>query len=96
MNTTLGLLKQEEALQVYETVGKTWTMAELMDTGEGLPTKLHVLPPGEWQGIPPAVTSGSGLSIGPIGEHIDIVINGKAGTAMQAFASQLNPQKLPQ
>ena len=27
-------MKQEEALQVYETVGKSWTMAELMDTGE--------------------------------------------------------------
>ena len=27
-------MKQEEALQVYETVGKTWTMAELMETGE--------------------------------------------------------------
>ena len=29
-----------------------------------------------------------------IGEHIDIVINGKAGSAMQAFASQLNPAEI--
>ena len=90
-------MKQEEALQVYETVGKTWTMAELMDTGEKVyQQNCMSCHQANGEGIPPAFPSlvGQGLSIGPIGEHIDIVINGKAGTAMQAFASQLNPAEI--
>jgi len=44
------------------------------------------------QGIPPAFPSlvGAPLTTGPIEGHVDIVLNGKAGTAMQAFAGQLN------
>ena len=30
------------------------------------------------------------MELGPIEGHIDIVMNGKAGTGMQAFAAQLN------
>ena len=37
----------------------------------------------------PAMT-GSKIITGPLKGHIDIVLNGKAGTAMQAFAAQLN------
>ena len=78
-------------------VGKTWTMAELMDTGEKVyQQNCMSCHQANGEGIPPAFPSlvGQGLSIGPIGEHIDIVINGKAGTAMQAFASQLNPAEI--
>jgi cytochrome c oxidase subunit 2 len=90
-------MKQDEARQVYETVGKTWTMAELMETGEKVyQQNCLTCHQANGQGIPPAFPSlvGQGLSIGPIGEHIDIVINGKAGTAMQAFAAQLNPAEI--
>ncbi|MEX2352596.1 MAG: cytochrome c, partial [Gammaproteobacteria bacterium] len=44
------------------------------------------------QGLPPvfpAITDGP-ITTGPIEGHIDIVINGSAGTAMQAFGEQLN------
>ena len=47
-------------------------------------------------GVPgafPAIT-GSAIAIGPIEAHVDIVLNGKAGTAMQAFAAQLNDADL--
>jgi cytochrome c oxidase subunit 2 len=90
-------MKQEEARQVYETVGKTWTMAELMETGEKVyQQNCLTCHQANGQGIPPAFPSlvGQGLSIGPIADHIDIVINGKAGTAMQAFAAQLNPAEI--
>jgi cytochrome c oxidase subunit 2 len=90
-------MKQDEARQVYETVGKTWTMAELMETGEKVyQQNCLTCHQANGQGIPPAFPSlvGQGLAIGPIGEHIDIVINGKAGTAMQAFAAQLNPAEI--
>lgn len=48
------------------------------------------------QGIPgafPAIT-GSSIVTGLIGSHIDIVVNGKTGTAMQAFKEQLSAVEL--
>lgn len=90
-------MKQQEALQVYETVGKTWTMAELMETGEQVYAQAcQSCHQANGQGIPPAFPSlvGQGLAIGPIDAHIDIVVNGKAGSAMQAFAAQLNPAEI--
>lgn len=44
------------------------------------------------QGIPgafPAIT-GSAIATGAIDAHIDIIVNGRAGTAMQAFKEQLS------
>lgn len=48
------------------------------------------------QGIPPAFPSliGSPVTIGPLEEHLDLIINGKPGTAMQAFRQQLTPRQL--
>ena len=89
--------KQEEARLVYETVGKEWTKDELMATGEDVYARVcQTCHQANGQGIPPAFPSlvGTGLSVGPIDAHIDIVVNGKAGTAMQAFGSQLNPAEL--
>ena len=43
-------------------------------------------------GVPgafPALT-GSAVATGPVGDHIDIILNGKAGTAMMAFGAQLD------
>jgi cytochrome c oxidase subunit 2 len=37
---------------------------------------------------------GRGLAVGPIQDHINIIINGQAGTAMQAFGSQLNAAEI--
>jgi cytochrome c oxidase subunit 2 len=37
----------------------------------------------------PAIT-GSPVATGPIAGHMDIILNGRTGTAMQAFAAQLN------
>ncbi|PMJ98712.1 cytochrome c oxidase subunit II [Vibrio sp. 10N.261.55.A7] len=41
----------------------------------------------------PAI-KGSKIVLGDIDEHIDIVVNGRSGTAMQAFANQLTEQEL--
>ena len=49
--------------------------------GEGLPNVF----PG---------MKGSAIVLGDIAAHIDIVLNGKAGTAMQAFGPQLNDADL--
>ena len=34
------------------------------------------------------------MANGAMGDHIDMVLHGKAGTAMQAFGVQLNPAQL--
>lgn len=89
--------KQAEALEVFNTVGKTWTQDELMVKGEEVYLQHCAAchqPNG--QGIPPAFPSlvGQGLAVGPIQNHIDIILYGKAGTAMQAFGQQLNPAEI--
>jgi cytochrome c oxidase subunit II len=47
-------------------------------------------------GTPPAFPAlrGSAIATGPISAHIHIVLDGKSGTAMQAFKSQLSVQQL--
>ncbi|MDN5499681.1 cytochrome c oxidase subunit II [Shewanella sp. DNRA4] len=47
-------------------------------------------------GMPPAfpALAGSVIATGPVANHIDIVMHGKPGTAMQAFGTQLTPQQL--
>ncbi|MGS0681458.1 cytochrome c oxidase subunit II [Shewanella sp. 125m-7] len=47
-------------------------------------------------GLPPAFPSlvGSPIITGPVAAHLDIVINGKQGTAMQSFSAVLTPQQI--
>ena len=48
------------------------------------------------QGIPgvfPAIT-GSAIATGDINKHIDMIMNGKPGTAMAGFKDQLNDVEL--
>jgi cytochrome c oxidase subunit 2 len=72
---------------------QTWTMDDLVARGESVyNTNCAACHQANGQGIPgvfPAIT-GSAIATGEIGAHIDIGMNGKAGTAMQAFAGQLN------
>jgi cytochrome c oxidase subunit II len=48
------------------------------------------------QGLPPAfpALANSAIALGPIGDHVDIVLNGKAGSAMAAYGGLLNPVDL--
>ncbi|MBA6352396.1 cytochrome c oxidase subunit II [Colwellia sp. BRX8-3] len=47
-------------------------------------------------GLPPAFPAlkGSPVATGSIAEHIDIVLNGKAGTGMQAYGKQLSMKQI--
>jgi len=89
--------KQEEARLVYETVGKEWTMDELLAEGEQVYTRncvaCHQV---NGQGIPPAFPSlvGQGVAVGPVAENVDVLLNGRPGTAMQAFGQQLNAAEI--
>lgn len=48
------------------------------------------------KGMPPAFPAmiGSPIATGPVAQHIDIVLNGKTGTAMQAFKDQLTNEQI--
>jgi cytochrome c oxidase subunit 2 len=76
---------------------KTWTLDELMARGEETYNKVcaacHQV---NGQGLPPAFPGlvGSAIATGDIAAHLEIVLNGKAGTAMQAFGPQLNDLEL--
>ncbi len=72
---------------------KTWSMDELMAKGEQVyATTCLACHQANGEGmlnVFPAL-KGSAIATGDIAKHIDIVLHGKAGTAMQAFGSQLD------
>ncbi len=76
---------------------RTWTLDELMQQGEQVYLRACAachLPNGE--GVPGAFPAlkGSAIALGDVAAHIDIVLNGKNGTAMQAFRDQLSATEL--
>ncbi|MBA4501081.1 cytochrome c oxidase subunit II [Marinobacterium sp. 3-1745] len=76
---------------------RTWTLDELMQQGEQVYLRACAachLPTGE--GVPGAFPAlkGSAIATGEVAAHIDIVLNGKSGTAMQAFRDQLSASEL--
>jgi cytochrome c oxidase subunit 2 len=72
---------------------RTFEMSELVTRGEQVYqancAACHQANGMGMAGVFPAI-SGSPVATGPIAAHIDIVMNGKAGTAMAAFAGQLS------
>jgi cytochrome c oxidase subunit 2 len=66
-------------------VDKTWTMDDLMEKGrDAYNSKCGACHQINGQGLPPAfpALAGSKIATGPIAGHLDIILNGKAGTAM--------------
>ncbi len=72
---------------------RTFEMSELVTRGEQVYqancAACHQANGMGMAGVFPAI-SGSPVATGPIAAHIDIVMNGKPGTAMAAFAGQLS------
>lgn len=78
-------------------VNKVWTMQELMKHGEQVYSRICAAchqPNG--LGLPPTFPAmkGSKIATGPIEDHLNIVFNGKMGTAMQAFKGQLTDTEI--
>ena len=76
---------------------REWAMDELMERGETVyGTSCAACHQANGEGIPGVFPSlvGTPMVLEDIEGHIDIVMNGKAGTAMQAFAAQLNDADL--
>lgn len=74
-------MSMEELMSTGERVYQGWCVACHQATGAGLP------------GIFPAI-KGSQLVLTDRAAHIDIIVNGKPGTAMQAFGRQLSLKEL--
>ncbi|MDA0130095.1 cytochrome c oxidase subunit II [Vibrio sp. MarTm2] len=85
--------KQEAAASLTSTLSKQ----ELIDIGTQVYVdRCAVCHQANGAGIPgafPAIT-GSAVATGDISEHIDVIVNGRAGTAMQAFANQLTDKEI--
>ena len=80
-----------------ENLSKTFTHEELMAEGEQVyGTFCASCHQANGQGVPPVFPSlvGSPVIVGPRDEHIKLVIDGVAGTAMQAFGKQLDAAQL--
>ena len=95
-NQWLVEMKQAKA-QASDAATKNWTLAELMTKGEEVYSRACAAchqPNGE--GIPGAFPAlkGSPMMVGDPAAHIDVVLNGKSGTAMQAFRDQLSAVEL--
>lgn len=84
--------KKEAASAVRELSKKTFTLDELMAQGEEAYNRscaaCHQVNGQGIDGVFPSMIGG--MTTGDITAHIDIVVNGKAGTAMQAFGGQLS------
>ncbi len=80
-----------------EALSKTFTAEELMAEGEAVYSTFCAschMPNGK--GVPPVFPSidGSAIATGPRDEHLEIIVYGKAGTAMQAFGKQLDAAQI--
>lgn len=87
----------ERQAQLAEAAKQAWSYDQLMAHGKDVyDTNCAACHGADGKGVPgvfPALT-GSPLATGDIKEHIQIVLNGKIGTAMQAFKTQLSDQDI--
>lgn len=69
---------------------KKWTKAELMERGKQVYNTCVACHGLNGEGIGPfPKLAGSKIASGPLSEHLNIVLKGKPGTAMQAFGQQM-------
>lgn len=89
--------QKQQAVAAAESSNKTWTKDELMDHGKTVyATNCMACHQANGEGIPnvfPGLKD-SAIALGDIAKHIDVVVNGVSGTAMQAFGPQLNDADL--
>ena len=85
--------KKVAAAAEREMAKQTFTLEQLMVKGEAAYNRscaaCHMA---NGEGIPGAFPGlkGSAIALGPVAEHLDAVVNGVSGTAMQAFGGQLS------
>lgn len=87
-------MKKEAAAAAASAATREWSMEDLVARGEGVyQANCSACHGPTGAGIPgafPAITGSSIVLDSDPAAHIDIVVNGKAGTAMASFKGQLN------
>lgn len=81
------------AALVEASASKVWSKDDLITRGQEVYARnCLACHQAEGQGVPPVFPAlkGGAITTGDIAAHIDIVLNGKPGTAMAAWAAQLN------
>lgn len=87
--------KQAEAAEIKELMAQTFSMDELMQRGKGVYTRSCIACHGaNGEGGVGKAIAGSPIATGEVAQHINLMVNGVAGTAMQAFGGQLNDVEL--
>jgi len=82
--------ESQRAAAAEASAEKTWSRDALMVRGKALyETKCAACHLGTGLGLPPAFPplKGSAIATGPVAKHLEVVIKGRAGTAMQAWGS---------
>src|SRR5690606_19361850 len=85
--------KKAAAAAIRELTEKEFTMDELMAQGEEVYLRsCAACHQANGEGMPPAFPAikGSAVATGAVDHHLDVVVNGVAGSAMQAFGAQLS------
>lgn len=75
------------------TTVRNWTLEELMEKGEQVyASQCSTCHQADGQGLPPAfpALAGSAIATGNIESHLQVVLEGREGTAMQAFRGLLS------
>ena len=89
--------RHAEQEMVAQATQRDWTQEELMERGQEVYlTACAACHQSNGAGLPPAfpAITGSPIATGPLDAHLDRVMNGRPGTAMAAFAGQLNDADL--
>lgn len=88
------LNEQKQGIKASQaSADKTWTKNELMEKGKSIyMSTCAVCHKPDGTGMPPVFPAmkGSLYATGDVSKHIDIVLRGKEGTAMQAFGGQMS------
>ena len=83
--------KQTEAAEIKALMAQTFSLDELVTRGKGVYDRACQACHGaNGEGGVGKAIAGSAIATGPLAGHLESVVNGVPGTAMQAFGGQLN------
>lgn len=91
----LAANKQEAAADASAAMAE-WSMDDLMAKGKELYGACAACHGAQGEGVPnvfPPI-AGSAVATGPVAQHLEVVMNGRDGTAMQAFKGQLSDTEI--
>lgn len=86
-----------EKQAAQDALASSASMEDLMALGEDIYlTRCAICHQANGEGLAGAFPAikGSAIALGDLSPHIDVIVNGRAGTAMQAFANQLSDKEI--